>query len=110
MFFVYAFSNGLMDFEVVGGFSKRDEAEALLATIETPSKAVVEQTWKDVIDHATTVRLGDLAQALRVPADGEKPIIGQHLIKGIETFTFAQPLTETLTRVVAVVPLARSPR
>jgi hypothetical protein len=64
MFYVYAFNGALADFEVVGAFSKRDEAETMLATIVDPAKVIAGQEWKDVIDHMTTVRIGALAAAL----------------------------------------------
>ncbi|MES2055826.1 MAG: hypothetical protein V4564_07810 [Pseudomonadota bacterium] len=64
MFVVYAFSRALEDFEVVGGFTKREEADAFLATVDSVSKAVVEQSWREALDHAVTVRLGPIAEAL----------------------------------------------
>lgn len=66
MFFVYRFTGELEDFEAIGCFTKKDEAEALAITFagEKLIAHVVERTWRQAVDQATTMRLGPVAEAL----------------------------------------------
>ena len=61
MFFVYTWFGD--DFEVIGAFSKKDEAQELAEANKTDkfTPIVLEQTIKDVIAAATAERLGALA-------------------------------------------------
>ena len=68
MFYVYEFNQAVEDFEAVGAFSVRAEAEAYIATNpRSPDRfqlCVVERTWKEFTDCVAKARLGDLATAL----------------------------------------------
>jgi len=63
LFYVYRFSDGMEDYEVVGAFSKRDEADALAATME-PKGIILKNTWSEVIHQALHARLGRMADVL----------------------------------------------
>lgn len=66
LFFVFRFDHAFEDYIFMGGFSKRDEAEALAESLGGKEKhaGVVEQTMTDTINYMVTVRLGKLANVL----------------------------------------------
>lgn len=68
MFFVVTFNSGIEDFEYIGAFSKRDEAEQFAEAKTTPffKPVVAEMEFKFVIDKMTQTRLGAMAQVVAV--------------------------------------------
>ena len=67
MFSVYYFNHSNEDFEVIGTFSKREDAESLLAERAAgapPQGAVLEESFDVMVARATNARLGALASAL----------------------------------------------
>jgi len=70
MFIVYQFSTAEDDFVILGGFTKREDAELFVAA-ENATKSplhqpayVVEQSFRDALGAAVVTRLGKLADAL----------------------------------------------
>jgi hypothetical protein len=68
MFYVYKFNAVAEEFEPLGAFSKREEADAFAETRGGQSENVVvaEQDWEMFVAQAVQVRLGKLADALKL--------------------------------------------
>lgn len=91
MFFVYNFNYALEDFEVIGAFSKEDEARAFAEASKTDrfTPVVVHSTFKEVMDEAMKMRLGAMAktidrlmEGLEAPASPRAPVGLRPLLDG----------------------------
>jgi len=67
MFIVYEFMPGIDDFSIVGGFTKREDAEALKTEmVERKAKCpvIIEQSFAAALDQHLKTRLGPIADAI----------------------------------------------
>jgi len=69
MRFVWDFNHGRADFEVVGTFTREDEAKSFAENVKPMGSfrpVAAQMTWQHVIDSAVAARLGKLAKALGI--------------------------------------------